>query len=1196
MKYTDYIEANQGFQTSVNLEFDLNNKDKIRNYIPTEQSVKVLNTFLKSFYYERDTQNRANVLIGPYGRGKSHLLLVLTALTSLDILKSDEYSSNEAYNIQYELCDKISVIDAETGALAKTIVDSDIRTLPIIINSNSRDINQSFLVALSNSLLIAGLSNLLPKTYFDSAIEVIERWESDYPEAYKKLTEILKVSKTTVRKLQIGLKQYNNDSYDLFCQCYPEIAVGTMFNPLVNMDVIKLYMSVVDALHEQSEYVGINIIFDEFSKFLESNLDKTQMYNFKIIQDLAEAASRSGKKQIHFTCITHKDISEYSSSDSFKTVEGRFSKVYFVSSSEQSYELISNAIVKKKGFYSYLSKNKQFFLEAINVAALTNVFGEMAEEAFEKKVVFGCFPLAPLTVYALLQVSEIVGQNERTLFTFLASNGENTLGEYIAKERDCVDFLTVETIYDYFEELFKKEIFNVSVHSYWSKANSAIHQVDDNDQIKILKAIAIINIIREETLKTIPSHIKSALLMGDAIFDKASHELQKKHILTQRDSSELVLLTANGVDVQRNIDNQIESKAIRVNICAELERTCSLGFVIPHEYNDKYCMLRFFKKIFLDAVTFCYYANAQQLLSEHMADGLLIYIIDKIPSMKEDILTKINTFQGYPQIIIVLSEQSFDCELTLKKLVAAKQLKEIAINNNDPHYLEEIEYFVEDLQKQVNSAINGMFSPSSKNSKYYNCTGELDINRQASLNHQISTICEDTYSKTPIVNNEMVNKRVLNTQNLKGRNLVVDWIIKHSEDCEIPCMDGFGPEVSIFKSTFKHTGLDKSSKVADSGINEVLIVIKRFIAECEKKRGNFSGLYKMLLDVPYGMRKGIIPLFIAYAIRPYKHNIVLYYKTKEVELSANILSGLNDNPENYEMLLEVGIQDKDDFLDNLEYLFKEYIDLRNNSVNRVYTIVRSMQNWYRSLPEYTKRYINYFENEEEKKVDSDVIIIRNDLAKFDVNSRELLFDDWSRKLSAYGDLNECYSKISNSKEVLDKHISVYRKELTKRVSDSFMPGYQGSLSNALITWYKSLPQTTQQHVFETKCNSILSLAKGINSYDDRELLDSLVNIIEAIAIEDWNDEMSANFLEDISIVVRKINDYKENAIDSSQECRVLITMSGMQVDKTFTTDKISPLGKTVLNNLTSVFDEYNDSLDPDEKLAILTRLIGDVIQ
>ena len=177
MKYSELIEVNKGFQASVNLEYDLNKISKVRSYIPTEQSVKVLGAFLRSYYYSSEPQGRATVLIGPYGRGKSHLLLVLSALTSLDLRASNDDERAAARKIQYELCDKIAAVDKEIGALAKAIVDSEIRTLPVIINSNSADINQSFLIAINEALRNAELQSLLPNTYFDSAIAIIEKWE-----------------------------------------------------------------------------------------------------------------------------------------------------------------------------------------------------------------------------------------------------------------------------------------------------------------------------------------------------------------------------------------------------------------------------------------------------------------------------------------------------------------------------------------------------------------------------------------------------------------------------------------------------------------------------------------------------------------------------------------------------------------------------------------------------------------------------------------------------------------------------------------------------------------------------------------------------------------------------------------------------------------------------------------------------------
>lgn len=1192
MRYDELIEINQDFQASVNLEYDLNKIEKIRGYIPTEQSVKVLGTFLRSYYYGTEPQNRATVLIGPYGRGKSHLLLVLSALTSLDLRAHTAKEKKRAREIQVDLCNKIEYVDPEVGALARAIVESEIRTLPAIINSNSTDINQSFLVAINDALVQTGLQQLLPTTYFDSAIAVIDKWQAGFPDAFAKLKEELKKSKTTIEELCIGLKQFNQKTYWLFCKCYPKIAAGTEFNPLTNMDVVKLYVAVANALREQTPYCGITIIFDEFSKFLEANLEKSKMLNFKIIQDMAEAATRSKEAQLHFTCITHKDILDYSSSDSFKTVEGRFRKVRFVATSEQSYELIANAIIKKGAFTKFRKVHQAAFKYVADACAMTMLFSDLSLESYNEKLVSGCFPLSPLSSFALLHVSELVGQNERTLFTFLAQQDHYTFRAFICQNATSLRWITVDYIYDYFEDLFKKEIFNIAVHSVWAKTDSAIRQVDDLTQLSILKAIAVINIIGDERLRPVPAHIKAALLMEDDAFDRAIKDLLKKHILSQRDSSEYVLLTANGIDVQRSVDNYVKTSLTKINICETLSKACELGYVLPREYNDKYSMLRCFKMIYMDAKAFIQCKNGNSLLIENPYDGLIINIVSADAAIIDKVIKKIQSFTSTPQIVVCTTDLPFVYEGILRQYEAVRKLLE---NNEDPHFVEELEVLEEDLQKRIQNAVYTMYSPSSEHSSYWTCEGSLDVSRQADLNHVISDICGRHYNRTPVVNNEMVNKRKLNTQNVKARELVISWLFQHTEDNTIPCMEGYGPEVSIFKSAFKKTGLDLSATVNDPGMNEVLLRINEFINDSERNKSNFHALYQILMSTPYGMRRGIIPLYVAYVMRQYKESIVLYFKGKEIELSASTLTGLNDSPADYEILIETGTADRNQYLDNLQALFERYMDAKTPSINRVYSIVKSMQNWARSLPEYTKKFKRYLDNGEEKVLDENVQLIRSDLLRFEINSRELLFGIWLTKLSANEDVSECFNVIKDTKELLDSHMPTYKAELIKKLTAIFIPGYQGGLSGAMVAWYKKLPDVTKTHVFDVNANALLKIAQERTSYNDDDLLEDLISIFAATAIEDWLDDRADLFIEGMANAISRINEYEENQIDSQDDGKILITIDGMQIEKTFTSETISPLGETALNNLKSVFEEYNDALEPDEQLAILAKLMGDII-
>lgn len=1195
MKYSDFIHVNEGFQASVNLEYDLNIPEKVKGYIPTEQSVRVLGEFLKSFYYSNDTQNRANVLVGPYGRGKSHLLLVLSAITSLDIFAVSKDNRKESFAILEKLCEKIYDVNKEVGSLAQEIVQSGIRTLPIIINSNFNDINQSFLLAINDALTKANLQHLLPATYFDSAISIIKKWEKNFPEAYKKLIQELKKKKMKVDDLLVGLCRFDQEAYSTFCDSYPQIAAGTSFNPMTNMDVVKLYQSVVDALVEQTEYCGINIIFDEFSKFLESNIDTSKMLNLKIIQDVAELASRSGKKQIHFTCITHKEILDYSSSDSFKTVEGRFKHIKFVASSEQSYELIANAIIKDKAFTTFKKNNQAKLVEVCNKSAMIDVFSDLAPDSLEEKLLYGCFPLTPLSAYALLSISELVGQNERTLFTFLAHDGKYTLQEFLRKEHETIEFITPDYIYKYFEELFKKEVFNVKVHSIWKKTDAALRQTKEKSQIRVLQAMAVISMIGNERLKNTKAHLKAALLMDDAVFEQAMRFLQKKHILSQRDTSEYVLLTANGIDVQKSVETYVKSKSIKLDIGEMLNKICDSGFVFPREHNDRFSILRYFKKVYMGVKEFVSLKNVKQLLTKYQYDGLIIYIVGTEAAERERIERKIKRFINHPQIIICISELPFDQLPLLKRIEAIVRLKEENVQNSDSHYLEEMEIYEQDLIRRIQTHIDLMFAPHSKYSTYLNCVELLDIDSQVCLIQTISRICNECYNLTPIINNEMVNKNVLNAQNSKGRDLVIQQILDYSDSNIIPCMDGYRQEVSIFKSILSRTGLDRNPRTQDTGLNKVLDKIHAFIADCEVTKNNFEQLYQELCSAPYGLRKGIIPIFIAYELRQYKESVIFYFKDKEMELSPSLLANLNEAPANYQLLIETGTAEKEQYLANLEQIFSDNADARTTSINHIYSVVKSMQNWIRSLPEYTKKFKSYWDNGELKTINAQSDSFRQELMKFEINSRELVFDSFVSIFGAENQLQICTESIMRCKAFFDTHIKNCKKEISKMLIALFMPGYQGGLAKSMMAWYKKLPESTRKHVFDSNSNSLLGFVSNISTYNDDAILDELMMEFVSMEIEDWSDSLASNFIKDVTDAIAKINDYHEDTISNKNECMVSISLTGTKLEKTFSSSAISPLGKTVINNLRAVFEEYNGALETDEQLAILAQLIEDII-
>ena len=75
-------------------------------------------------------------------------------------------------------------------------------------------------------------------------------------------------------------------------------------------------------------------------------------------------------------------------------------------------------------------------------------------------------------------------------------------------------------------------------------------------------------------------------------------------------------------------------------------------------------------------------------------------------------------------------------------------------SNGDPHFVEELEVYREDLQRRIQTALYAMYSVTSEYSIFLNCDGELSVSRQVELNQEISKICNRCYYLTPVVNNK----------------------------------------------------------------------------------------------------------------------------------------------------------------------------------------------------------------------------------------------------------------------------------------------------------------------------------------------------------------------------------------------------------------------------------------------------------
>lgn len=1191
-KCMEFIQTNQNFRKSVNLQLDLGNYERIGSYIPTRSSVAILERYFLPLMGK--SSENATILIGPYGKGKSHLLLVLLALLQG---KSDESE---------QLLQRIEQSAGEnTLACIRATVNSGKKYLPVLINPIAgQDLNQTFIIALREALLREGMEDIAPESYYSEAVNTIAGWKEKYPDTYQQFEILLKEEGITVAKFTKQLQHQGKAQLDAFMDYYPMLTAGSVFAPMLTVGALKIYQQVARVLEEEIGYSGIYVVFDEFSKYIEGHGEDGFSNDMRTLQDMCELANNSGTS-LFVTLVAHKSIHEYakgiplSAKNAFRGVEGRLTEIEFVVSAQNNYELIADAIVKKEPefskAYAKLSAKKEYqnFVESSwQLPCFHKLF---LREEFEAMIAKGCFPMAPLFNYALLHISEQIAQNERTIFTFLAGDGQGSLEWLLQKGQD--NFIGVDKVYDYFKGLFRETVDQPYIRNEWMKAEEALARVDDDTEMAVIKAIAVIRMLRrEEELPAKEEVIRLALAIDEDTCEQAIASLKKKNIILYR-SSIGVYAFANrvGVDVEKAITKRAAEYENKDILCETLIDVLEMKYEIPRQYNQKYAMTRFFQYVYLTEENFYKLKQAAYLYEEAFADGKIIVLVghgesnqkfasaelrEQIAKELQEQLDKL----GDERVLLLVSEKVLFLDELARKYQAVKVLiKDEQFIDGNKLLLQELALYQEDIVFEINAQVEEAYLPDNQNVWVLQSGKEPAKAKSAAwFGGVLSGICDTYYSFSPRVNHELLNIQKVDGQYMRARNMVIKQLLD-GEDCS-PYEKGTKPEAMVYRAAFTHT-------TEDAGCQRVFAEIDQFFRKCVGTRESFDVLYQRLQGRGYGVRKGVIPLFLAKKLADMEATAVIYVGNREVPVGYETLNKVNEYPNRYELYLEQENAEKEFYLQKLEELFAVGQTQSASKQGRVSLIVANMQNWYRSLPQYAM-VTNAFEED----VLSEIRVLRSALKRAELNPRELLFERFPAEM-ADGDYLQTVERIEACKRLLDSKLSVLESELAQVVKQTFGAKKTESLKACLLEWYQEQSASAKNYVLSTVVNNFMKYLVALQTNDESEIVAKLSKIVIDLYVEDWRDDTLELFAEELSKVREQIEHIKDSGIEGEEKSRIILKdAKGNEIERYYEASTEDSTSMYLKNVMAEALEEFGDTLETNQKVAVLVEMLEELLQ
>jgi len=691
------------------------------------------------------------------------------------------------------------------------------------------------------------------------------------------------IAKSIIRGLKRGVDSYWSGSRGV----RPEVLkqLNALYNK-VNRDKKVDNQLILDLIQEIAivSKTGLLIIIDEIGKNLEYAAQNQTMSDLYLLQQIAELPTGKQHPTIFFIGLLHQAFSDYAHSlssvqrNEWAKIQGRFEDIPFADSPERIMYLIGCSIdhTKSKMFAPLINKWSKQWNHALSKY---DFFNNISDNELSS-----VYPLHPISAVSLPILCNKYSQNNRTLFTFLASDESYSLTSFLKEHsynNGQLPTFRLHRLYDYFIESARISMSTRPQFQRWIEVHGRISDARhfDLDSIQVLKTVGILNLISNTgVLRATYELVSLAMCDHSNSQEELKHwknvidGLIKKGFITWRKQvDELRIWEGTDFNIEKEVSEQI--RQIKEPLADLLNEFYPLRPFIARRHSYITGTLRYFERIYHESIP-------DKLFSpSNNCDGLICYLINKkipseVPAYTED---------GKPLIVISASEFEV-LRLACHEYVGLKNTEKHAKQlQSDGVARRELKQRIFLAKKILDDTLTRSFD-FIRNSRWVWVLGKKErINSNATLNARLSDICDQVYNKGLRLWNELINRRELTSQGAKARRELIEAMLSNLGKERLG-LTGNGPEFSIFNSVLSATGIYSYSggrcsigiPEEDSGVYPAWKEIESFCKSATQTPKQINELLRILESPPYGVKQGVIPILLLAVLLYYNDYISVY--------------------------------------------------------------------------------------------------------------------------------------------------------------------------------------------------------------------------------------------------------------------------------------------------------------------------------
>ena len=720
-------------------------------------------------------------------------------------------------------------------------------------------------------------------------------------------------------------------------------------------------LSALESLYSKVSRKGqlLVIEIDEFGKFLEHAAKTNPEKELYFIQQLAEFVNNP-ERQIMLITTLHQNFGAYARGLTvdqkleWDKVKGRIMDIAFDEPVEQLLYLASEKI-QSLDIKSGDTKAFQKLFSTINKSRLL-----ANAEQLDKSLAEKLFPLDYLSAYILVQALQKYGQNERSLFTFLAAQDEIGISKFNEKGT-----YHVGKVYDYLVEYLSSELEDKDSNphkSTWKAMGDAIDQVevlngdDTEDLVELIKVIGLANLftkntgLLDENVLSDYAELALAIPNASALVEKLKAQRIVKYF---RAKKKLFFQSGTDLDFEEAYAKAKSELPPVENVVELLHSYLEFNKIPAKRIQYEKGTPRYFE----------FTLNAPEDLNSILdavgqTDGF-IHLVFSEKSAQKPILNRAKELNSAHLFA------NYTDEGRLKNQLFEINVVDHVLNNiADDEWakkilLEERDHLIHEFKETI---LKGLYDPAVVT--WYNQGKKINIGDYRTLNRSLSRIAENAYPSTPVYRNEMVNKEVLSGPILTARKKLIEQLLDNHHEENIGFADkAFPPEKTIYLSLLKETGIHYKDKgqwtlgrPTDKSFDALWERCEQFLKDSIHQRKNLLELYQMLGSEELKLKRGFIDYWIPIFLFIKQQDFALFHIEQGYipYLKSQVFDLIHKKPENY----QIKGYELDGVKVDLFNKYKEITGVAEDSKGRQDSFIKIFSNFfifYNQLPDYTKK-------------------------------------------------------------------------------------------------------------------------------------------------------------------------------------------------------------------------------------------------